>query len=112
MQLDRFKNFFLNKLFSPAAFGTYILIFAIAIGVATFVENDFGTSAAQKVIYQTKWFELLLVLFSGALIANIYRFRLIPQKKWAILTFHIAMVVIILGAAVAAKAKTIWYTSQ
>jgi cytochrome c-type biogenesis protein CcsB len=100
MQLDRFKNFLLNRLFSPAAFGTYILIFAIAIGVATFVENDFGTSAAQKVIYQTKWFELLLMLFSGALIANIYRFRLISQKKWAILTFHLAMIVIILGAGI------------
>ena len=40
-------------LFSSSAGGIYTLLFAAAIGVATFVENDFGTSAAQKVIF--KW---------------------------------------------------------
>ncbi len=100
MLLKNIRDFLLNRLFSPSAFGTYILLFAIAIGVATFIENDFGTSAAQKVIYQTRWFELLLLLFSGALAANVYRFRMISQKKWAILTFHLAMIVIIAGAAI------------
>lgn len=97
---QKIKDFLLNRLFSPSAFASYILIFAIAIGATTFIENDFGTSSAQKVIYQARWFELLLLLFSGALIANIYRFRMIAQKKWAILVFHAAMIVIIAGAAV------------
>ena len=97
---QKIKDFLLNRLFSPSAFASYILIFAIAIGAATFIENDFGTSSAQKVIYQARWFELLLLLFSGALVANIYRFRMIAQKKWAILVFHAAMIVIIAGAAV------------
>ena len=30
-----------------------ILIFAGSIAVATFIENDFGTSAAQKVVFKT-----------------------------------------------------------
>ncbi len=87
-------------LFGTRAAGLYILIFAAAIGIATFIENDYGTSSAQKVVFQTKWFELLLVLFSICLMVNIKQFRMIPQKKWALLLFHFAMVIIIIGAGV------------
>ena len=87
-------------LFGTRAAGAYILIFAASIGIATFIENDFGTSSAQKVVFQTKWFELLLLLFSICLIVNIKRFRMIKQKKWALLIFHLAMVIIIIGAGI------------
>ncbi len=87
-------------LFGTRAAGLYILIFAIAIGVATFIENDFGTSSAQKVVYRTGWFELLLALFAGTLVANIIRFRMIQQRKWALFLFHAAMIVILLGAGI------------
>ena len=89
-----------NTLFSTSAAGLYILLFAISIGVATFIENDYGTSAAQKVIFKSHWFELLLVLFGITLIVNIFRFRMAQQKKWATLTFHAAMVIILIGAGV------------
>lgn len=84
---------------STRAAGMYILLFAIAIGVATFVENDFGTSSAQDLIFKSKWFELLLVLFSIAILANIWRYKLIKQKKWASLGFHSAIIVILIGSA-------------
>ncbi len=87
-----------DRLFSTSAAGLYMILFAAAIGIATFIENDFGTSAAQKVIFKTKWFELLLVLFGITLIVNIFRFRMIQQKKWATLTFHASMVIILIGA--------------
>ena len=89
-----------DRLFSTSAAGLYIFLFALAIGVATFVENDFGTSSAQKVIFKTKWFELLLVLFGISLIVNIFRFRLVQQKKWGTLAFHASMVIILIGAGV------------
>ena len=89
-----------DKLFSTRAAGLYILLFAIAIGVATFVENDFGTSSAQHTIFRARWFELLLVLFGGTIIANILRFRFIQQKKWASLMFHSAIIIIIIGAGI------------
>ncbi len=89
-----------DRLFSTSAAGLYILLFAISIGAATFVENDFGTSAAQKVIFKSHWFELLLVFFSISLIVNIFRFRMLQQKKWATLTFHASMVIIVIGAGV------------
>ena len=86
--------------FNTRAAGLYLLLFAGAIGVATFIENDFGTSAAQKVIYKAWWFELLLIFFSITIIANILKFRMVQQKKWPLLLFHSAIVVIIIGAGI------------
>ncbi len=42
----------LNALFNTRAAGVYILLFAFAIGIARFIENDFGTDSAQKVIFK------------------------------------------------------------
>ena len=91
---------FSSVIFNTRAAGLYILLFAIAIAVATFVENDFGTSAAQKVIYQSWWFELLLLLFSISIVVNIIKFRMIQQKKWPLVLFHSAIIIIILGAGI------------
>jgi cytochrome c-type biogenesis protein CcsB len=90
----------IDRLFSTTAAGFYMILFAVAIGVATFIENDFGTSAAQKVIFKARWFELLLILFGLSILANIFRFRMIQQKKWGTLMFHASILVILLGAGV------------
>ena len=89
-----------NKLFSTSAAGLYMVLFAVAIAVATFIENDFGTSSAQKVIFKARWFELLLVLFGISILVNIFRFRLIQQKKWSVLAFHLAIPIILIGAGI------------
>ncbi len=89
-----------GKLFSTSAAGLYMILFAIAIAVATFIENDFGTSSAQKVIFKSRWFELLLLLFGITLLVNIFRYKMIRQKKWATLTFHFSIIIILAGAAV------------
>ncbi len=96
----KFLNKLVSGLFSTSAAGLYMIIFAASIGIATFVENDYGTSAAQKVIFTARWFELLLAMFSITLIVNIFRFRMVQLKKWAQLIFHAAMVIIIIGAGV------------
>lgn len=85
-------------LLNTRAGGIYVLLFAFAIGAATFIENDFGTSAAQKVIFQAWWFELLLFLFGSSIIYNIFKFRMVQQKKWPLLMFHISIIVILIGA--------------
>ena len=90
----------IDKPFSTSAAGAYILIFAIAIGVATFIENDYGTSAAQKVVFRSTWFELLLLLFGITIIVNIVKYRMIQNKKWANFTFHFSVIFILIGAAV------------
>lgn len=102
MQRQKLIGFFkkiLDKLFSTSAAGLYLILFAAAIGAATFIENDFGTSSAQKVVFKTRWFELLLIFFGITLVVNIFRFRMIQQKKYATLTFHASIIIILLGSA-------------
>ena len=89
-----------NMLFSTRASGLYLLLFALAIGTATFIENDFGTSAAQKVIYRTPLFELLLILLGSSILVNIVRFRMIQQRKWPLLLFHLSILIILIGAGI------------
>ncbi len=97
--LTKAKNI-LAPIFNTRASGAYMLLFAIAIGVATFIENDYGTSSAQKVVFKSWWFELLLVLFSLSIMVNIFKFNMIKQKKWTLLLFHSAIVIIVIGAGV------------
>ena len=91
---------YLPIIFSTRAAGIYFILFAAAIGIATFIENDFGTSAAQKVIFKSWWFELLLLLFGITIVVSIFKFRMIPQKKWPLLLFHGAIIIILTGAAI------------
>jgi cytochrome c-type biogenesis protein CcsB len=97
-----FKLFkkYASLFFNTRAAGLYILMFAAAIAIATFIENDFGTSAAQKIIFKSWWFELLLFLFGVSIIVNIVKFRMIQQKKWTVLLFHVSIIIILLGAGI------------
>ncbi len=88
------------RLFSTSAAGLYMILFAVAIGVATFIENDYGTSAAQKIIFKSRWFEVLLFLFGISILTNIFRFRMLQQKKYSTLLFHAAIIIILIGAGV------------
>ena len=35
-----------------------LISFALAIAVATFIENDYGTETALALVFKTKWFEI------------------------------------------------------
>lgn len=76
-----------------------LLIFLVAIAKATFIESDYGTPASKIAIYNTTWFELLLLYLSLILIVNIFKYRMLQKEKVAILAFHLSFLVIIFGAA-------------
>lgn len=94
--MKKIQSFIFSMFFT----GILLMIFAIAIGYATFVENDYGTITAKILIYNSRWFELLLAVLSINLIGSIFKYKLIARKKWTILLFHIAFVIILIGAAV------------
>ncbi|WP_215225550.1 cytochrome c biogenesis protein [Echinicola shivajiensis] len=77
-----------------------LILFAIASAVATFLENDFGTAAAWEMIYESIWFEMIMILLAVNFLANIRRYRLFTNKKWPIGLFHIAFVLIIIAAGI------------
>lgn len=87
-------------IFSMFFTGILLVIFAIAIGYATFIENDYGTITAKILIYNSRWFEILLFLLSINLIGSVFHYKLINRKKWTVLLFHISFVVILIGALV------------
>jgi cytochrome c-type biogenesis protein CcsB len=91
---------FFDFIFSMQFAGTLMLVFAAAIGTATFIENDFGTLAAKSVVYGTKWFEGLLVLTAISLIGSVFKYKLYERKRYSVLFFHISFVIILIGAAI------------
>ena len=60
-----------------------ILLFAFVIGYATFIENDFGRSTAKALIFNTWWFELILILLAFNLVNNVIKLRWRANKKFA-----------------------------
>ena len=89
-----------NLLISTKTMAVLFVLFATAMGIATFIENDFGTMTARTLIYNSFWFELLMILLAVNLIGNIIRFRMYHKKKWPIFLFHIAFLLIFIGAGI------------
>jgi cytochrome c-type biogenesis protein CcsB len=77
-----------------------MLIFAFSIGYATIVENDYGTMTAKAEIYNAQWFEVLLGLLTINLIYNIFHYKMYTLKKAPIFIFHVAFIVVLIGAAI------------
>ena len=77
-----------------------LLIYAFAMAYATFLENDYGTPTAKALIYEAKWFELIMVLLILNFIGNIARYRLWKKEKWPVLVFHLAFIFIFIGGAI------------
>lgn len=94
----------MNKLISifisTRTMAVLLLLFAFSMAYATFVENDYGTPTAKALIYESKWFELIMILLILNFIANIKRYRLLRRVKWPVLAFHLAFILIFLGGAI------------
>ena len=76
-----------------------MVLFGIIIGVATFIENDYGTQTARALVYKAKWFEIFLLYFIALVLFNIIRFKTYKRNFPAFL-FHASFVLIAVGALV------------
>ncbi len=88
----------LNRLFSMKVAVALMFVFGITIGVATFIENDYGTQTARALIYNARWFELLLFYFIATLLYNIVRFKSY-KNRLPVFLFHASFLIIAIGAA-------------
>ncbi len=89
-----------SLLFSTRLTGVLFIVFAAAMGIATFIENDFGTQTAKALVYNSWWFELIMLLFLINFIGNIKKHNLWRKEKLSVLMFHLAFIIIILGAGI------------
>jgi len=90
----------LNLFISTQATVVLLLIFAFAMGVATFIEERYDTITAQLMVYNSLWFEAVMVLLAINFIGNIKRYNMFRLQKLPNLTFHLAFVMMIVGAGV------------
>ncbi len=95
----RFIKTVLNEIISIEFMLILTLIFAVSIGFATFIENDFGSETAWALIYGARWFEILWILLAINLIGNIFKYKMWQPKKLPAFMFHLSFLVIFLGAA-------------
>lgn len=91
---------FLNFIFSFPFMGFLLLVMAFSMGIATFVENRFGTEAAQGLIYKSFWFELVLVLLAVNLAVNFVRHRMYTRQRIPVGIFHVSFLLILVGAGI------------
>ncbi len=89
-----------NILISTRTMAVLLLVFAISMAYATFLENDYGTPTAKALIYEAKWFEGIMFLLMINFIGNISRYQLFRREKWPVLVFHLSFILIFIGGAI------------
>ena len=87
-------------LFSTLMMGVLFVLFAVAMAVATFLENDFGSAAAYGMVYNSWWFELILLLLALNLVGQVVIFKLLKREKLTVALFHLSFILMIIGAGI------------
>src|SRR5690606_26969994 len=85
--------------FSTRTMTVLLFIFAIAMAVATFIENDYETPTGKALMCVAKWCEVLMLWQSILVAASSGRYRLWRREKWPVLIFHLSCVCSFIGGA-------------
>ena len=80
--------------------GVLLILLIVILALATFVESAYGTQTAWAVVYGTHWFELLLLLIGINVAGVMIKQKFFKRKKIVVFLFHIAFIIILLGAAI------------
>ena len=75
-------------------------MYAVALAVATFIENSYGNEAARAVVYDSWWLEVILLILGANLVANIFRYKLYKKQKITLGIFHASFILILIGAGI------------
>ncbi len=89
----------IKKILSMKVAALLLFLFGAIIGIATFIENDYGTQTARALVYNARWFEFFLLYFILLLIYNIIKYKSY-KTKMSVFIFHMAFLVIAIGAVV------------
>lgn len=97
----------LNKLskilFSTRLTSILFIAFAAAMAIGTFMDAGQETSPTpytRNLIYNTWWFEAIMLLFVVNFLGNIKKYRLWRKEQWATLILHLSFILIIVGAGI------------
>ena len=90
----------LSALYSTRLMALLFIGFAAAMAAGTFIEDAYNTETARILVYNTWWFEAIMVFFVINFFGNIKRYQLYKKEKWATLLLHLSFIFIIIGAFV------------
>ena len=76
------------------------IVFAISMALGTFIESWYTIETARILIYNTWWFEGIMLFFVINFCGNIVRFRMHKREKWSSLLIHLSFILILVGAFV------------
>lgn len=76
-----------------------LVIYALGLAVATFIEKYKGTPVAKDLVYYAPWFFMLHILMILNFVAIAIRYKLLKAKKWGVMLIHSALIIILLGAS-------------
>ena len=85
-------------LFSTRLMAVLFIVFAVAMAVGTFIESEYNTETARILIYNAKWFEIIMAFFVINFFGNIGRYQLWKREKWPTLILHLSFIFILVGA--------------
>ena len=91
------QNKIASVIFSTRIMAVLFVVFAIAMALGTFIENWYSIETARLMIYNTWWFEAIMLVFAINFLGNIKRYRLWSWKKASTLILHLAFFLIIIG---------------
>ncbi|MGX2985375.1 cytochrome c biogenesis protein CcsA [Helicobacter sp. 23-1048] len=101
MQILNNPNASLKLLFANMKITIALMaIYAIACGIATFIERDLGTLTARAIVYDAWWFDVLHLWLALSLLGSFITAKAWQRKKYASLLLHFSFVVIIFGAGI------------
>lgn len=87
-------------LFSTRIMAVLFIIFAIAMAMGTFIESWYSIETARILIYNTWWFEGIMLFLLINFLGNIKRYQLYKKEKWSTLLLHLSFILILIGAFV------------
>lgn len=90
----------LSALYSTRLMAVLFIGFAAAMAAGTFIEDAYNTETARILVYNTWWFEAIMLFFLINFFGNIKRYQLHKKEKWATLLLHLSWILIIIGAFV------------
>jgi len=77
-----------------------LVLYAISMAVATFIEKSYGAELAKVAIYYSPLFLLLQFLLIVNFVMIVIRRHLFKLKRWGLLLLHFSFIVILIGALI------------
>jgi ABC-type transport system involved in cytochrome c biogenesis, permease component len=90
MQIKKF-------IFSTKITSFLLLLLALSMAIATFIEKKYSTDVAKIFVYESIWFEGVMLFVVINLMGNIWKYKLWSYNKFPLFLFHLSFILIFIG---------------